>query len=110
MRQPLKLSRVGWSTVASRRQKWIDQAQSLNLYINNASGKKLDVTYRMAWYSGLKTTYYLRSLAATGTEKSTVDTGNQCRLDRRNTLSQRQCHKPARWTIPTVKPVNKGEL
>jgi ribonucleoside-diphosphate reductase alpha chain len=46
---------------ASRRQKWIDQAQSLNLYINNASGKKLDVTYRMAWYSGLKTTYYLRS-------------------------------------------------
>ena len=60
---------------ASRRQKWIDQAQSLNLYINNASGKKLDVTYRMAWYSGLKTTYYLRSLAATGTEKSTVETG-----------------------------------
>ena len=60
---------------ASRRQKWIDQAQSLNLYINNASGKKLDVTYRMAWYSGLKTTYYLRSLAATGTEKSTVQMG-----------------------------------
>jgi ribonucleoside-diphosphate reductase alpha chain len=60
---------------ASRRQKWIDQAQSLNLYINNASGTKLDVTYRMAWYSGLKTTYYLRSLAATGTEKSTIDTG-----------------------------------
>jgi ribonucleoside-diphosphate reductase alpha chain len=60
---------------ASRRQKWIDQAQSLNLYINNASGKKLDVTYRMAWYNGLKTTYYLRSLAATGTEKSTVNTG-----------------------------------
>ncbi len=60
---------------ASRRQKWIDQAQSLNLYINNASGKKLDVTYRMAWYRGLKTTYYLRSLAATGTEKSTVESG-----------------------------------
>ncbi|MGI9284555.1 MAG: ribonucleoside-diphosphate reductase subunit alpha, partial [Pseudomonadales bacterium] len=59
---------------ASRRQKWIDQAQSLNLYINNADGKKLDVTYRMAWYRGLKTTYYLRSLAATGTEKSTIDT------------------------------------
>ncbi|MDP5053186.1 MAG: hypothetical protein NWP69_05320, partial [Congregibacter sp.] len=59
----------------SRRQKWIDQAQSLNLYINNASGKKLDITYRMAWYSGLKTTYYLRSLAATGTEKSTIATG-----------------------------------
>ena len=61
---------------ASRRQKWIDQAQSLNLYINNANGKKLDITYRMAWFSGLKTTYYLRSLAATGTEKSTIDTGS----------------------------------
>ena len=60
---------------ASRRQKWIDQAQSLNLYIDNASGKKLDLTYRMAWRRGLKTTYYLRSLAATGTEKSTIDTG-----------------------------------
>ena len=57
---------------ASRRQKWIDQAQSLNLYIDNASGKKLDVMYRMAWVRGLKTTYYLRALSATSTEKSTV--------------------------------------
>jgi ribonucleoside-diphosphate reductase alpha chain len=61
---------------ASRRQKWIDQAQSLNLYIAGASGKKLDVTYRMAWYRGLKTTYYLRALAATTTEKSTINTGS----------------------------------
>lgn len=61
---------------ASRRQKWLDQAQSLNLYINQANGKKLDLTYRMAWYRGLKTTYYLRALAATGTEKSTIDTGS----------------------------------
>ncbi len=60
---------------ASRRQKWIDQAQSLNLYISEANGKKLDVTYRMAWYRGLKTTYYLRAMAATSTEKSTVSTG-----------------------------------
>ncbi len=60
---------------ASRRQKWLDQAQSLNLYIAGASGKKLDVTYRMAWYRGLKTTYYLRSLAATSAEKSTVNAG-----------------------------------
>ena len=60
---------------ASRRQKWIDKAQSLNLYIGNADGKKLDITYRMAWYSGLKTTYYLRSIAATSTEKSTVQQG-----------------------------------
>jgi ribonucleoside-diphosphate reductase alpha chain len=61
---------------ASRRQKWIDQAQSLNLYIAGANGKKLDITYRMAWYHGLKTTYYLRALAATSTEKSTVETGS----------------------------------
>jgi ribonucleoside-diphosphate reductase alpha chain len=60
---------------ASRRQKWIDQAQSLNLYMAGASGKKLDVTYRMAWLRGLKTTYYLRSLGATSTEKSTLDRG-----------------------------------
>ncbi|MDO3386919.1 ribonucleoside-diphosphate reductase subunit alpha [Gilvimarinus sp. SDUM040013] len=61
---------------ASRRQKWIDQAQSLNLYISGANGKKLDVTYRMAWFQGLKTTYYLRALAATSTEKSTINTGS----------------------------------
>ncbi|TNF33759.1 MAG: ribonucleoside-diphosphate reductase subunit alpha [Gammaproteobacteria bacterium] len=60
---------------ASRRQKWIDQAQSLNLYIAEASGKKLDITYKMAWFSGLKTTYYLRALGATATEKSTITTG-----------------------------------
>lgn len=60
---------------ASRRQKWIDQAQSLNLYIAGASGKKLDITYKMAWLRGLKTTYYLRALAATSTEKSTINTG-----------------------------------
>lgn len=57
---------------ASRRQKWIDQAQSLNLYINAPSGKKLDILYRTAWLRGLKTTYYLRSLGATDTEKSTI--------------------------------------
>ena len=61
---------------ASRRQKWIDQAQSLNLYIANVDGKKLDITYRMAWYKGLKTTYYLRSMGATSTEKSTVGRSN----------------------------------
>ena len=59
----------------SRRQKWIDQAQSLNLYIAGANGRKLDITYRMAWLRGLKTTYYLRALSATSTEKSTVDRG-----------------------------------
>ena len=57
---------------ASRRQKWIDQSQSLNLYIGNPSGKKLDSLYRLAWARGLKTTYYLRSRSATHVEKSTL--------------------------------------
>jgi ribonucleoside-diphosphate reductase alpha chain len=57
---------------ASRRQKWIDQAQSLNLYIANPSGRKLDELYRLAWRKGLKTTYYLRSRSATHVEKSTL--------------------------------------
>jgi ribonucleoside-diphosphate reductase alpha chain len=55
----------------ARRQKWIDQAQSLNLYFHGASGKKLDETYKLAWIRGLKTTYYLRALGATHAEKST---------------------------------------
>jgi ribonucleoside-diphosphate reductase alpha chain len=60
---------------ASRRQKWIDQAQSLNLYMAQANGKKLDETYKLAWTKGLKTTYYLRTLSATSTEKSTTTVG-----------------------------------
>jgi len=60
---------------ASRRQKWIDQAQSLNIYMAGASGKKLDDTYKLAWLRGLKTTYYLRTMAATHVEKSTVTSG-----------------------------------
>ena len=57
---------------ASRRQKWIDQSQSLNLYVSEPNGKKLDVMYKMAWFRGLKTTYYLRSRSATTSEKSTI--------------------------------------
>ena len=60
---------------ASRRQKWIDQAQSLNIYMGGASGKKLDEIYKLAWQRGLKTTYYLRTLGATHAEKSTVKAG-----------------------------------
>ena len=60
---------------AARRQKWIDQAQSLNIYMAGVSGKKLDETYKLAWLRGLKTTYYLRTLGATSAEKSTVKTG-----------------------------------
>ncbi len=59
----------------SRRQKWIDQAQSLNIYMAGASGRKLDETYKLAWLRGLKTTYYLRTTSATYSEKSTVSAG-----------------------------------
>ena len=60
---------------AARRQKWIDQAQSLNIYLTGVSGKKLDEIYKLAWNRGLKTTYYLRTIGATHAEKSTSDSG-----------------------------------
>nr|MBP7966026.1 ribonucleoside-diphosphate reductase subunit alpha [Burkholderiaceae bacterium] len=72
---------------AARRQKWIDQAQSLNIYMAGASGKKLDDTYKLAWISGLKTTYYLRTMGATHAEKSTVKAG---RLNAVSTQSDAQ--------------------
>ncbi len=67
---------------ASRRQKWIDQAQSLNIYMAGASGKKLDDTYKLAWVRGLKTTYYLRTQSATHVENRAPRThvsSTQCR-------------------------------
>ncbi len=73
---------------ASRRQKWIDQAQSLNIYMAGASGKKLDDTYKLAWIRGLKTTYYLRTQSATHAEKSTVSAG------RMNAVSSGDGHQP----------------
>ncbi|HWV08573.1 MAG TPA: ribonucleoside-diphosphate reductase subunit alpha, partial [Pseudomonas sp.] len=95
---------------ASRRQKWIDQAQSLNLYIAGASGKKLDVTYRMAWYRGLKTTYYLRALAATSTEKSTINTGklNAVSSGGGEGLSAAPAKAPAAEAAPAPAPVPKA--
>jgi len=60
---------------AARRQKWIDQAQSLNLYMAEPSGRRLDDLYKLAWLRGLKTTYYLRTLGATAAEKSTITDG-----------------------------------
>jgi ribonucleoside-diphosphate reductase alpha chain len=60
---------------AARRQKWVDQSQSLNIYMAGASGKRLDETYKLAWVRGLKTTYYLRTLGATSAEKSTGRAG-----------------------------------
>ena len=74
---------------ASRRQKWIDQAQSLNIYMAGASGKKLDEAYKLAWIRGLKTTYYLRTMSATHVEKSTVSAG------RMNAVSSGQASHPA---------------
>ena len=65
---------------ASRRQKWIDQAQSLNLYVAAPNGRKLDQLYRLAWHLGCKTTYYLRSTSATHVEKSTLQ-GTDGRLN-----------------------------
>ncbi len=73
---------------AARRQKWIDQAQSLNIYMAGASGKKLDDTYKLAWIRGLKTTYYLRTMSATHAEKSTVSTGRMNAVSSGNNESQ----------------------
>jgi len=68
---------AGWLIeAASRRQKWIDQGQSLNLYMEEPSGKKLDAIYKLAWVRGLKTTYYLRSLGATQAEKGVEESNN----------------------------------
>ena len=72
---------------ASRRQKWIDQAQSLNLYLSAPSGKKLDVLYRTAWLRGLKTTYYLRTLGASDAEKSTIHDGALNAVQQSNQMS-----------------------
>lgn len=73
----------------SRRQKWLDQAQSLNIYMAEPSGAKLDALYKKAWILGLKTTYYLRSLGATNAEKSTVTDGalNAVKLQEPKTCS-----------------------
>jgi ribonucleoside-diphosphate reductase alpha chain len=81
----------------ARRQKWIDQSQSLNIYIGQASGKKLDETYKLAWQRGLKTTYYLRAMGATHAEKSTVKTGQLNAVPSGGVISNA---KPAAGTAP----------
>jgi ribonucleoside-diphosphate reductase alpha chain len=75
----------------SRRQKWIDQSQSLNLYMNKASGKRLDLLYKQAWQSGLKTTYYLRSMGATNAEKSTIHDGRLNAVQVSNSSEVKAC-------------------
>jgi len=76
---------------AARRQKWIDQSQSLNLYIPDTDGKKLDSAYKLAWIRGLKTTYYLRSLGATHVEKSTTDNSGSALNAVSNNTESKQC-------------------
>lgn len=75
----------------ARRQKWIDQAQSLNLYMSEPSGKKLDNLYKLAWVRGLKTTYYLRSMGATHVEKTTVDQGPAGTLNATGSAAPKTC-------------------
>ena len=84
---------------AARRQKWIDQAQSLNIYMAGASGKKLDDTYKLAWVRGLKTTYYLRTMSATHAEKSTVTAG------RLNAVSSGAESRPAGSAMSAIEKV-----
>ncbi len=84
---------------AARRQKWIDQAQSLNIYMAGASGKKLDETYKLAWLRGLKTTYYLRTVGATHAEKSTVKAGHM------NAVSNSGGAGAAKSAAPVLPPV-----
>jgi ribonucleoside-diphosphate reductase alpha chain len=86
----------------ARRQKWIDQAQSLNIYMAGASGKKLDDTYKLAWLRGLKTTYYLRTLAATSAEKSTGSGGELNAVSESGAL-------PAIAAIGRTRPVAAAE-
>lgn len=89
---------------ASRRQKWIDMGQSLNLYLSAPSGKKLSDLYQLAWEMGLKTTYYLRTLAATQVEKSSLDInkkGLQPRwMKHRSASSQVQVQRSCRIDDP----------
>ena len=89
----------------ARRQKWIDQAQSLNIYMSGVSGKKLDDTYKLAWMRGLKTTYYLRSLAATSAEKSTGRGGELNAVAESSTLAAMAA--PARASAPPPEPEPK---
>jgi ribonucleoside-diphosphate reductase alpha chain len=86
---------------AARRQKWIDQAQSLNLYIANPSGRTLDALYRLAWRRGLKTTYYLRATGATHVEKSTLK-GTDGKLNAVAALPHAAA--PERIRVPEIAP------
>ena len=92
---------------AARRQKWIDQGQSLNIYMAGASGKKLDDTYKLAWIRGLKTTYYLRTMSATHVEKSTVAAG---RMNAVSSSSETHVIKPAMSALDAAAAAAKLQM
>ncbi len=91
---------------AARRQKWIDQAQSLNIYMAGASGKKLDETYKLAWLRGLKTTYYLRTVGSSHAEKSTVKAGHMNAVSSGDASASAMSTKPvdAAMSVSHVEP------
>jgi ribonucleoside-diphosphate reductase alpha chain len=93
---------------ASRRQKWIDQAQSLNIYMAGASGKKLDDTYKLAWLRGLKTTYYLRTISATHVEKSTVKSGSLNAVSSDTPTAMSAAPQEADGPVCTMRPGDPG--
>lgn len=84
---------------ASRRQKWLDQGQSLNLYMSEPNGQKLDALYKLAWIRGLKTTYYLRSMGATHVEKSTMDSSRSSGLNAVDNSSSASAEAPKACSI-----------
>jgi ribonucleoside-diphosphate reductase alpha chain len=90
---------------AARRQKWIDQAQSLNIYIAGVSGKKLDETYKLAWQRGLKTTYYLRTVGATHAEKSTVKAGQMNAVPGATSAAAMHAAAPVETTSDTASDI-----
>jgi ribonucleoside-diphosphate reductase alpha chain len=92
---------------AARRQKWIDQGQSLNIYMAGASGKKLDDTYKLAWIRGLKTTYYLRTMSATHVEKSTVAAG---RMNAVSSSSEAHVPEPAMSALDAAAAAAKLQM
>jgi ribonucleoside-diphosphate reductase alpha chain len=94
---------------ASRRQKWIDQAQSLNLYMREPSGKKLDELYKHAWISGLKTTYYLRTMGATHAEKTTISDNRLNAVGGSNGITAKPvAAKPAVDSLPALAATDVG--
>jgi len=88
---------------AAVRNKWLDQSQSLNIFIKGASGKRIDETYRYAWKMGLKTTYYLRTLAASQIEKSTLDASRYGFTQKRDLSPSANGHSSTNGVVKTCR-------